>query len=44
MSDTEPVDKTSLWISDGVMYHYDGGWKPVLKAFSSSSNKVESID
>lgn len=44
MQDEEPVGKNVLWIKDGVMYHYEGGWKPILKAFSSSSDKVKSID
>ena len=27
MSQTEP-STTSLWLKDGLLYYYDGGWKP----------------
>ena len=27
MSQTEP-STTSLWLKDGQLYYYDGGWKP----------------
>lgn len=28
MSQTEP-STTSLWLKDGQLYYYDGGWKPI---------------
>lgn len=39
MSQTEP-STTSLWLKDGQLYYYDGGWKPVEKS-SDSNNKDE---
>lgn len=30
MSQTEP-STTSLWLKDGQLYYYDGGWKPCGK-------------
>lgn len=30
MSQTEP-STTSLWLKDGLLYYYDGGWYPCGK-------------
>ena len=30
MSQTEP-STTSLWLKDGQLFYYDGGWKPCGK-------------
>lgn len=37
MSQTEP-STTSLWLKDGQLYYYDGGWKPCGGNTSSSGN------
>lgn len=37
MSHTEP-STTSLWLKDGQLYYYDGGWKPCGRNTSSSGD------
>lgn len=37
MSQTEP-STTSLWLKDGQLYYYDGGWKPCGGNTSSSGD------
>lgn len=43
MSDEEPRDKTVLWLKDGVLYQFEGGWKSVLKS-SPSTPSVSDIN
>lgn len=31
MQKTEPVDRNVLWLKDGELLMYEGGWKPALK-------------
>lgn len=41
MSSTEP-STTSLWLKDGQLYYYDGGWKPCGGNTSSSGDLTPS--
>lgn len=43
MSSTEP-SITSLWLKDGQLYYYDGGWKPIGGSSSTSITPSDIMD
>lgn len=39
MSETEPVQDSTMWLKDRKLWYFEGGWKPVEGAFDVDENK-----